>query len=217
MHHTEKKSQRPCALTEHSAHGGAFAGLADLQRYTSEYFRGSQADQRGRLYTFLREHSDIHRNWPHRTEPPSVRSNSIINESSVEVLGIKSLKGLYLHGKSNCKSTLSVVIFVRSRRFCIYFSGVLQRGRGTCEREISLCALASSFSFHTTEKCTVLAHSTTMRGGRGGGRGRGRSAPSAGQDLIRETQMDLGIDKFGPDQVSSALARFQSCHGKGTS
>ena len=50
-----------------------------------------------------------------------------------------------------------------------------------------------------------------MRGGRGGGRGRGRSAPSAGQDLIRETQMDLGMDKFGPEQVSSVLARFHTC------
>lgn len=40
-----------------------------------------------------------------------------------------------------------------------------------------------------------------MRGGRGRGRGRGRSAPGAGQVLLRETQMDLGMDKFGPDQV----------------
>lgn len=41
-------------------------------------------------------------------------------------------------------------------------------------------------------------------GGRGGGRGgRGRSAPGAGQILIRETQIDLGMDKMGPDQVST--------------
>ena len=46
MHLMQKKNQRTCALTKHSAHGGAFAGLADLQRYTGEYFRRSQADQR---------------------------------------------------------------------------------------------------------------------------------------------------------------------------
>lgn len=41
-----------------------------------------------------------------------------------------------------------------------------------------------------------------MRGGRGGGRGRGRSAPGPSQVLLRETQMDLGTDKFGPEQVT---------------
>lgn len=44
-------------------------------------------------------------------------------------------------------------------------------------------------------------------GGRGGGRGgRGRSAPGAGQVLIRETQIDLGMDKIGPDQVGSVYS-----------
>ncbi|CAM9312894.1 unnamed protein product [Ectocarpus sp. 4 AP-2014] len=45
-------------------------------------------------------------------------------------------------------------------------------------------------------------------GGRGGGRGgRGRSAPGAGQVLIRETQIDLGMDKVGLNQ-SEAPVRY---------
>ena len=86
---------------------------------------------------------------------------------------------------------------------------MLLRWRGTCEREQSLAHTphhGTHTAAQTTEKCSVFSSSTVMRGGRGGGRGRGRSAPSAGQDLIRETQMDLGMDKFGPDQVSTALA-----------
>lgn len=68
----------------------------------------------------------------------------------------------------------------------------------------------SCAGMHSRQAEPVLAPSTNMRGGRGGGRGRGRSAPSAGQELIRETQMDLGIDKFGTDQVSSALPPFHT-------
>lgn len=45
------------------------------------------------------------------------------------------------------------------------------------------------------------SHKRVMRGGRGGGRGRGRGTPGPSQQLIRETQMELGMDKFAPDQV----------------
>lgn len=58
---------------------------------------------------------------------------------------------------------------------------------------------------HTTHtsQAQQLHHDTMSRGGgRGGGwGGRGRSAPGAGQVLIRETQIDLGMDKIGQDQV----------------
>lgn len=84
-------------LTKHSTHWCVLAGVTDLQRYPSEHFGGSKADQGGRLHPFLREHPNIHRNRSHCTELPSVWPDPILHKSPVEIFWVESLESFNFH------------------------------------------------------------------------------------------------------------------------
>lgn len=84
-------------LTKHSTHWCALVGLTHLKRDPGEDFRGSYAHQTRCLRAFRRQHTNVHRDRSHGSQFPPIRPDPVLNESSVEVFRVESLKRLNLH------------------------------------------------------------------------------------------------------------------------